>query len=188
MEFDKNKIKMKIAISKIKEEDVVMENKTKNVIKVIVTTVTSLLLGTGIVYAGTIVYEKIWKTPEKVEPTIEITEESKQENITEDDAKKIAIDKLNEIGFNSNIVSSKNYKEMDSNKIVYCFMTEDNYQISINGENGEFYQIWNYNKDVHDLNQYITREQAKEVANKYYQLFGYKQGEYELTDVLTLIR
>ena len=34
MEFDKNKIKLKIAISKIKEEnDIVMENKTKNIIK-----------------------------------------------------------------------------------------------------------------------------------------------------------
>ena len=33
MEFDKNKIKFKIAISKIKEEnDIVMENKTKNIL------------------------------------------------------------------------------------------------------------------------------------------------------------
>lgn len=29
----------------------------------------------------------------------------------------------------------------------------------------------------------MTEEQAKELANKYYKLFGYKEGEYEITDV-----
>ena len=188
MEFDKNKIKMKIAISKMSEEDIVMENKTKNIIKTIITAITTLLLGSGVVYAGTVVYEKIWKTPEKVEATIEITEKSKEENITEEEAKKIAINKLNEIGFNSNIVMAKNFKESISNKIVYSFYTEDNYQIDIDGKAKKFYDIYNNKKGIQDLNQYITREQAKEVANKYYQLFGYKEGEYELTDVLTLIR
>ena len=35
MEFDKNKIRLKIAISKIKEEyDIVVQNKTKNIFKI----------------------------------------------------------------------------------------------------------------------------------------------------------
>ena len=40
MEFDKNKIKTKIAISKIKEEsDIVMKKKTKSVFKTVVTAI-----------------------------------------------------------------------------------------------------------------------------------------------------
>lgn len=185
MDFDKNKIKMKIAISKIKEEDMVMENKTKNAVKAIVITITSLLLGTGVVYAGTIVYEKIWKTPEKINFSLEITEEVKQENITEEEAKKIAIKKFNDIGFNSNIVDTKNFKNTLTDAIMYSFQNEDNYQIEIDGKTGEFTSFCNKNRDIQDLSIYITKEQAVEVANKYYKLFGYHEGEYELAEVTT---
>ena len=54
MEFDKNKIKTKIAISKIKEEsDIVMEKKTKSVFKTVVTAIAGIILSTGAVFAGT---------------------------------------------------------------------------------------------------------------------------------------
>ena len=97
MEFDKNKIKLKIAISKIKEEnDIVMENKTKNIFKTVATAIIGILLSTGVAFAGSKVVEKVWKTPEKIqlssgdnEELTKITEESKKENITEEDAKKL---------------------------------------------------------------------------------------------------
>jgi predicted small secreted protein len=145
---------------------------------------------TGVVFAGSKVIENIWKTPEKVqissgdlEEITKIAEESKQENMTEEKAKEIAINKLNEIGFNSNIVGTNHYKEFDSNKIWYRFDTEDNYEISIDGQTGEFFDIWNNNRNTQDTKKYMTEEQAKELANKYYKLFGYKEGEYEITDV-----
>lgn len=191
MEFDKNKIKLKIAISKIKEEnDIVMENKTKNIFKTVATAIIGILLSTGVVFAGSKVVEKVWKTPEKIqlssgdnEELTKITEESKKENITEEDAKKVAIEKLNQIGFNSNIIGTNHYKEIDSTKIMYRFDTEDNYEITIDGQTGEFYDILNNNKNIQDTSKYITEEQAKELANKYYKLFGYKDGEYEITQV-----
>ena len=189
MEFDKNKIKLKIAISKIKEEnDIVMENKTKNIFKTVATAIIGILLSTGVVFAGSKVVEKVWKTPEKIqlssgdnEELTKITEESKKENITEEDAKKVAIEKLNQIGFNSNIIGTNHYKEIDSTKIMYRFDTEDNYEITIDGQTGEFYDILNNNKNIQDTSKYITEEQAKELANKYYKLFGYKDGEYEIS-------
>ncbi len=185
MEFDKNKVKLKIAISKMKEEnDIVMENKTKSIFKIVSTATIGIVLSTGVVFAGSKVIENIWKTPEKIENvTDKITEESKKENITEEEAKKIATNKLKEIGFNSNIVSTNHYKEIDSNKIMYRFETEDNFEISINGETGEFYDIWNHNKNIQDTTLTITEEEAKEEANKYYKLFGFKEGEYEITKV-----
>ena len=187
MEFDKNKIKTKIAISKIKEEnDIVMEKrKARSVFKTVATAMAGIILSTGVVFAGTKVYETIWKTPEKIqfssENFEEITKESKEKNISEDEAKRIAIEKLNQIGFNSEIIGTNHYKaEIDSDKIMYRFNTKDNYEISIDGQTGEFFDIWDNNKNTQDTNKYITENQAKEVANKYYKLFGYKEGEYEI--------
>lgn len=97
MEFNKNKIKTKIAISKIKEEnDIVMEKKkTRNILKTVVTAIAGIILSAGFVFAGTAVYERVWKTPEKIqlssgnyEEITKVTEESKKENISEEDAKK----------------------------------------------------------------------------------------------------
>lgn len=191
MEFDKDKIKTKIAISKIKEEnDIVMENKTKGILKMIATGTAGIVFCTGVVFAGTKVIENIWKTPEKIqlssgnfEEVTKVTEESKKENISEEKAKEIAINKLNEIGFNSNIVRTNHYKQYDSNKIRYSFETEDNYAITIDGQTGEFFEIWNHNKNIQDLNKYISVQEAIETANKYYKLFGFKEGEYEITSV-----
>lgn len=183
--------KNNIAISKFKEEnDIVMESKTKKLFKTIATTLAGILISTGVVFAGTVVYENIWKTPEKIELSsgdfeeiTKITEESKKENMSEEKAKEIAINKLNEIQFNSNIIKTNHYKEYDSNKIWYRFITEDNYEITIDGQTGEFYDIWNHNKDIQDLNKYISVDEAIEVANKYYKLFGFKEGEYEITRI-----
>lgn len=187
----KEKLKTKIAISQIKnEEEKAMNKKGNFIFKNIGIAACVLMSLTGVVFAGSKVIENIWKTPEKVqissgdlEEITKITEESKQENMTEEKAKEIAINKLNEIGFNSNIVGTNHYKEFDSNKIWYRFDTEDNYEISIDGQTGEFFDIWNNNRNIQDTKKYMTEEQAKELANKYYKLFGYKEGEYEITDV-----
>ena len=167
------KVKMKIAISNVKEEDIVMENKTKGILKTVATALAGIVLSTGVVFAGTVVYENIWKTPEKIqlssgdfEEITKITEESKKENMSEEKAKEIAIKKLNEIGFNSNIVGTNHYKEYDSNKIWYRFDTEDNYEISIDGQTGEFFDIWNNNKNIQHTKKYMTEEQGIETANK----------------------
>lgn len=187
MEFDKNKIKLKIAISKIKEEDIVVNKNQINIGKGIGIAACVLMTLSGAVFAGNKVIENVWKTPSKVENlTYEITEESKKENISEEQAKEIAISKLKEIGFNSNIVEIDHYKEIDSNKIMYRFLTEDNYAITIKGQTGEFYDVWNNNKNQQDCDIYITEEEAIEIANNYYKLFGYKEGEYEITKVSIL--
>lgn len=192
MDFDKNKVRTKIAISKIKEEnDMAIENRRlKGVFKKVATVMVGIVFSTGVVLAGNKVYEAVWKNPEKIqlsysdfEDNTKITEESKKENISEDDAKKIAIDKLKNVGLNYDIVGTNHYKEYDSNKIMYRFDTKDNYEISINGQNGELFDVWNNNKNSQDTSKYMTENQAKELANKYYNLFGYQDGEYEITKV-----
>lgn len=183
----KKKLKMKISISKVKEnENNIVNRKEKFILKNVGIVATLLIILTGGVFAGGKIIEntKIWKTPEKVEnATDKITEESKKENITEKEAKEIAINKLKQIGFNTDIVKTDHYKEIDSNKIMYRFFTRDNYEISIDGKTGEFFDIWNENADNQDENIEITEEEAIKIANKYYKLFGFKDGEYEITEV-----
>ena len=181
----KKKLKTKIAISQIKDEEEKNINKKGTfILKNIGIAACIIMSLTGVVYAGSKVIENIWKTPEKIEnATDEITEESKKENITEKEAKKIAIKKLKEIGFNTNIVETNHYKKIDSNQIMYRFVTKDNYGISINGKTGEFYEISNKNNNIQDINIEITENEAIEIANQYYKLFGFKEGEYEITKV-----
>lgn len=181
----KDKLKMKIAISQIiDEEKKAMNKKEKFIFKNIEIAACLLMTLSGAVFAGSKVIENIWKTPQKVENlTHQITEESKKENITEEQAKEIAINKLKEIGFNSNIIKTNHLKEIDSNKIMYRFEAEENFEISIDGKTGEFYDIWNYTPNIQDTNIEITQEEAIEAANKYYKLFGFKEGEYEITEI-----
>lgn len=181
----KEKLKIKIAISQIKnEESKAMNKKEKFILKNIGIAACTILSLTGVAFAGSKVIENIWKTPQKIEnPTAIITEKSKRENITEEEAKEIAIKKLQEIGFNTNIIGTNHYKEIDSDLIGYRFQTEDNYEITINGKTGEFYNIWNNKKNQQDEKIEITEEEAKNVANEYYKLFGFKEGEYEITSI-----
>ena len=200
MEFDTNKIRLKIAISKMKEEnDIVIENKTKNIFKIVSTAVAGIVLSTGIVFAGPKIYEKIWKEPKKIEIVTDVlTPEAQKENISEEEAKQIAMNKLKEIGFNTNIIKINHYKEIDSNKIMYRFITEDDYSISIDGQKATFFEIWNESKKLEQIDNkffgygsgknvgseyFMNKDKAIEVANKYYKLFGFKEGEYEVTKV-----
>ena len=180
----KEKLKFNIAISQIKEEENLAMNNIKTFIKGMGIAACFMLATTGVVFAGSKVIENIWKTPQKVQVlTNEITEDSKKENISEEQAKEIAINKLKEIGFDSNILNTNHYKEIDSNKIMYRFDIKDNYEISIDGQTGEFYDIWNNNKNRQDVNVNITEAEAIQIANQYYKLFGFKDGEYEITKI-----
>ncbi len=190
MEFDKNKIKTKIAISKILEEnDIVMENKMQKIFKAIATAIIGISLSTGVVFAGVKVYEKIWKEPQKAEFSNEITEEAKKENMSEEEAKRTATDTLNKYGINSNIIKTDNYKmSPTSDIIVYAFTTEDNHSIEIHGQTGEWRGIYkkSSSEELNEKNEkYMTAEQAKEIANKYYKKFGFKDGEYEIVDIVS---
>lgn len=173
-----------------------------NIKRKVATVAISVFLLSSVAYATTKVYEKIWKEPEKMDIVTEVlTPEAVKENISEEEAKQIAISKLNEIGFNSNMVSTNHYKEVDSNKIMYRFSTEDNYAISIDGKKAEFFDIWNEGKKIKEINNalfdnwklrknvseeyFMSKEEAINIANEYYKLFGFKEGEYEITKIRT---
>ena len=81
------KVETKIAISNFEKEDT---NMTKSkILKMVATFVLTIGITTSLVYAGSKVYEKIFKEPEKIENFIEelkVSEEDLKNIITEQEA------------------------------------------------------------------------------------------------------
>ena len=82
------------------------KNKVLNIIKIIVTAFASIIMTTGIVYGGYIIYEKVWKEPKQytqeeflsILPSEIFTDEERMLYITEEQAKKKAIEILEKLG------------------------------------------------------------------------------------------
>lgn len=178
------KVKMKIAISQVvKEEDIVMNKSKLNIGKGIGIAACIAISMTGAVFASTKIIESIWKDPEKVNATYEISTRTRKENITIDEAKEIAINKLKEVGFNSNIIKQEERKTYNSENIDYLFISEDEYEVTIEGSTGKFFSIRNCKEFKQDTNKAYTLEEAKEIADKYFKQFGFDKDGFEFTEV-----
>ena len=188
MEFNKNIIKTKIAISKIKEEnDIAMKNKVKGIIKTVATATIGTVITTGVVFAGTKVYEnieKIWKTPETYEITNELSSEDKENAISEEEAKKKASEYLEKIGLEKDISILTLKKDALNNEIIWD-ITFKNGKIRIN-RNGDFesLNIPSYNYTI-PKNYGITREEARKVAKELLSKYNFydNDDEYELVSL-----
>lgn len=178
------KVKMKIAISNVKEEDIVMNKSKLNIIAKGIGIAACIALSmTGVVFASSKIIESIWKNPEKVNPTYEIIDEIRKKNITIDEAKEVAINKLEEVGFNSNIIKQEERKTYNNENIDYLFTTETEYEITIEGTTGQFFAIRNCKEFKQDENKAYTLEEAKEIADKYFKQFGFDKDGFEFTKV-----
>ena len=178
------KVKMKIAISNVKEEDIVMNKRKLNIIAKGIGIAACIALSmTGVVFASSKIIESIWKNPEKVNPTYEIIDEIRKKNITIDEAKEVAINKLEEVGFNSNIIKQEERKTYNNENIDYLFTTETEYEITIEGSTGQFFAIRNCKEFKQDENKAYTLEEAKEIADKYFKQFGFDKDGFEFTKV-----
>ena len=94
MDF-RDKTKLKIAISKLKNNEKVMK---KNNLYKVATVACCTFAFTGVAFATQSIIEKIWKEPETYNYSYEITEQDKQNAISENDAKNKAIEYLRKIG------------------------------------------------------------------------------------------
>lgn len=181
------KVQDKIAIFEMNKEDKKMKQSTKKIMNRAATVVVTIGLSVGTVYAGTIIYEKIWKEPTRIDLSEDkITDEIINKSISEEDAKKIAQDKLIQVGLTTEkITGTDHYRESGTEKLNYRFVT-DNWYITINGQTGEFYDLSlkNYDKSVEDYT--MTKEEAIEVGKQYYKDLGYKEGEYEFAEIVPI--
>ena len=112
------KSQMKIAISEFAKERKEMP-KINKISKYVATTIITLGIGTGIVYAtGTAIYDKIWKQPETYKVSNEITEKDKEDAINEEDARKKAEEYLRKIGLDDEINGLRLNKSWQENDIT----------------------------------------------------------------------
>lgn len=197
----KEKLKMKIAISQIKnEEEKAMNKKEKFVFKNIGIAACVLMSLTGVVFAGNKVIEKVFKEPKKYESYNELIEEYKQiqgsQEVTQEDETK-AVDMEQAIVEANKVLNKFGYenqefevKELKKNYILgadlaYCFATSKNLnkgiQVEINAENGKCVGISDkdlMNKEI--ISDPISKEEAIRKSEEIYSLFGLKENEYKL--------
>ena len=136
-----------------------------NTIKKSIIVATSLLLGSGVVFAATKTYENIWKQPETYEFSYELTEKEKQEAISENEARKRASEYLSKIGLNDEISGLGLTKDIFENEVIWNIGFE-NGTMRMNSK-GEFesLNIPSYNYKI-PYNYGITKEDARKTAKE----------------------
>ena len=177
----KEKLKIKIAISQIKnEEEKAMNKKEKFVFKNIGIAACVLMSLTGVVFAGSKIIETVFKEPKKYESYNELIEERKQiqgsQEITKEDETK-AVDMEQAIVEANKILDKFGYedqefevKELKKNYVLgadlsYCLATNKNLnkgiQVDINAENGKCVGICDndlWNKKI--ISDPISKDEA----------------------------
>ena len=149
--------------------------------KIIIGTCAGLFLTIGIVYAGTKVYERIWKEPEKVVGFNSENNTITKENIiiSEEEAKRRANELLAKMGYEEIIESIKMKKNYATYEVVWDIVTNKNTKISINASNVESFSISNdsiLSKNIENFR--TTEQQAEDTARDFCKKYGYNLDEY----------
>lgn len=181
------KVQDRIAIFEFEKEDNNMKQSTKKLANMVAILVIIVGLSVGTAYAGNVIYEKIWKEPTRLDvKDDEITDEIIGKNVTEEYAKKVAQDKLIQVGLeNEEIIGTDHYRLSGTDAVDYRFIT-DNWTITIDGQTGEFSNLLlnTYDKSVEEYT--MSRNEAITVAKEYYKKLGYQEGEYEFAELVPL--
>lgn len=166
--------------SKESREWIMKVNKIKKTIII----ATSLLLGSGVVFATTKTYENIWKQPETYEFSHELTESEKNEAISEGEARKKASDYLSKIGLDNEVRSLSLTKNAFEDQVIWN-IGFGNGSMRINGK-GEFdsLNIPSYSYKI-PYNYGIKREEARKIARELLAKYNPNDNneEYELVSL-----
>ena len=176
---DKCRVIIKETINKIEDVKLTTANKF---IKIMSITCASLVLTTGIVYAGTIVYNSIWKQPEKVIGTNTTIEENCYKGENEEEARNKIMKILEKFGYyNDKIKSITLENNAYDYNLVWKAKTENGINIDLSANNKNYFAISydenkllskNLKKDI------INKEQAEIVARELCEKYGYDLSKY----------
>jgi len=162
----KEKLKTQIAISQIKNEEKNAMNKNeKFVFKNIGIAACVIMSLTGVVFAGSKVVESIWKTPDTYEFSYELSEEEKNNAISEEDAKSKASEYLRKIGLDEEITGLQLEKSVFEHEVIWFIGFESGTMIMDSKGNFKSLNIPSYNYTIPN-NYGITREEARKVARE----------------------
>ena len=177
---------VKAIISEIRKEENMRKNK---ILKMVATFIITIGVTASLVYASTVVYEKVFQKPEKIENFIEelkVTEEELNKIISESEAIEKAEEQIKRYGItlqneeikNTEIIKSPNYQE-----ITYMIKTKE-LTVSINAITGNLISFWREDSySVKELEKFTTtREEIIEVGKAKLKEYGFSD-EYKLSNI-----
>ena len=177
------KVQDKIAIFEFKKEDKKMKQGTKKLANLAATVVIAIGLSVGTAYAGTIIYEKIWKEPTKVsqeelDKEVEkikepITAEEKEKMINDEKAIEIANEVVKNLGYDKITFKESNIVRGYYSKNHYILSTETDSSkgivVNLNALTGEFEYFCDNDIISKDIKcDEISDKEAKNIANDIY--------------------
>lgn len=168
--------------------------------KMVATFMLAIGLTASVVFAGTMVYEKVFKEPKKYETYEELIQDIREsqgsQKITkEDEEKAVNMDEavieankfLNKLGMNSQEFVTKELKKnyIMGAELVYYFTTDTNLNkgihVGINAENGKCISFTNNNLAHSGFEpDKISKEEAIKKADEIYNLLDLKENEYKI--------
>lgn len=155
-----------------------------NIIKKSIIITTSLLLGSGFVFATTKTYDSIWKQPETYEFSNQLTENDKKDAISEDEVRKKASDYLANIGLNNEIYGLSLTKNAFKDEVIWVIGFESGSMEMDSKGNFRSLNIPSYNYKI-PYNYGITREEARKTAKELLAKYNpnNNNNEYELVSL-----
>ena len=144
----------------------------------------------GMVFAGSIVYEKnIWKEPQKVIGGA--TEENvspntpKENTISQEDARERGKEILEKFGYMNDEIKTITLQDNPANyNLNWNIETEQNILINFNANGEESFSIRNDNILNKDIERYrTTKKEAEDTARQLAEKYGYDMGQYNYVEV-----
>lgn len=156
--------------------------------KIAITACCTLIIGAGIVYAGTTISSQIWKQPEKVEgfyseekeKEYAITQKEKDSVMSEKDARKKAQEMLEKFGHKDEKVK---FVELSNNPMDYELLwnlrTDQDTTILFDANNKDTFSL-NFDSVMHKniVAFKISEKEAENTARKLCEKYGYDLSEY----------
>ena len=165
-------------------------SKTLNLFKTIVSIFISILVSSGIVFAGYITYEKIWKKPQEiVSSDFEITNEDKSNVLEDAILEKKAILELEKLGYKKvTIKKHELIKDTYYSKLYYHIIANpqennDELNIMLDAKSGDFISFGILNKENQPTQYRSTKDNVKETAKKLLLDLNLITDEYKITKV-----
>lgn len=171
----------KAILSKVRKEEKMGKNK---IIKMCATFVLTIGVAAGLAYAGTVVYEKVFKKPEKIDNFVEelqVKDEDLKKIISKQEALEKAKEEIKRYGLELNqnpdieILKAPNYDE------ISYVIKSGRLEVNINALTGKltgFYQNSD-NKEKQLEKYHSTKEKIVEVAKEKMKEYGFG-SEYEI--------
>ena len=171
--------------------------KKRKRIRLITTICTALIITSGVGYCGYMIYEKVWKNPEKytyqeLQSAIsqtEVTNEEKESLISEEEAKEKVMRIVQKLGYEGEEISSIELNENkieEISEIYYKIETKNdkgqNLNIKLNAKNGELESLQDDSILDSGVNgSSINEEEAKKALQDLFSKIEIDENEYDIT-------